>query len=131
MAVLACSLMAISTEAAITNGLVGHWTFDESNGNTVADSAGTNVGAVYNADSASPQWGAGMVGNALTFRGPANGADYVLVPDYPKPTGKMTISAWVWADAAPTWACIAANWGGTQAGQFLFALWSGHLSPFI
>src|SRR5687767_8691238 len=69
---------------------------------------------------------------ALNFRGPANG-DYVRVPNYPKPTTGITVSAWVWADARPTWATIMKNWGSSAAGQFHFGLQdtAGDLSNFI
>ncbi|HVY69140.1 MAG TPA: LamG-like jellyroll fold domain-containing protein, partial [Verrucomicrobiae bacterium] len=90
--------------AAITNGLVGHWTFDATNGVTVADSSGfADDGTYFNLDGADPQWVTGKIGNALTFRGQSNGGDYVMVPSYPAPTNTYTVSAWVNFATQTTW----------------------------
>jgi hypothetical protein len=45
----------------------------------------------------------------------------------------MSASAWVWADARPTWATIVKNWGGGTGGQFHFGLENtfGDLSNYI
>src|SRR6185503_5993099 len=53
--------------------------------------------------------------------------------NHPKPTTATTVSAWVWADARPTWATILKNWGASAAGQFHFGLQDtgGDLSNFI
>ncbi len=92
------------SRAAITNGLAGHWTFDETSGVTARDTSGRgNAGAVYNSAGDNPQWGAGKIGGALLFRGQNNGDDYVSVPDYPKPTTACSVSAWVYADPLETW----------------------------
>src|SRR3954447_14138458 len=98
--------------AAVTDGLIGYWTFDQTNGAVALDSTtNANHGALNNFPADNSQWEAGRIGGALNFRGPAN-ADYVRVTNYPKPTTGMTASAWVWADARPTWASILKNWGG-------------------
>src|SRR5688572_20196695 len=119
--------------AAITDGLIGYWTFDQTNSAVATDSTtNANHGALNNFPANNSQWVAGRMGGALNFRGPANG-DYVRVPNYPKPTTGMTVSAWVWADARPTWATIVKNWGSSAAGQFHFGLQdtAGDLSNFI
>jgi hypothetical protein len=97
-------LLAVQARGAITNGLVGHWTFDETNGVSVADSSGfADNGAFLNLDGADPQWVTGKIGGALTFRGFANGGDYVAVPSYPAPTNTFSVSAWVNFATQTTW----------------------------
>ncbi|MBU6427178.1 hypothetical protein KGQ27_02965, partial [Patescibacteria group bacterium] len=77
--------------ADITNGLVGHWTFDEGSGATAADSSGNgNNGTLVNG----PAWVAGKIGQALSFNGTNN---LVSIPgssifDF---QGDFTVSAWV------------------------------------
>src|SRR6185436_7538407 len=68
----------------------------------------------------------------LNFRGPVN-ADHVRVPDYPKPRTAMTLCAWVWADARPTWATILKNWPAPATAQFHLGLenTSGDLSNYL
>jgi hypothetical protein len=66
-----------------------------------------------------PDWPPGQVGDALLF----NGADnYVVVPDYPKPTQAMSVAGWV-LSSADQWGPIINNWvpGGVpgSSGQFL------------
>ena len=92
------------TEAAIADGLVGHWKFDETSGAVAADSSGkANNAEVGNFAGDDPIWVAGKIGNALTFRGPGNGADYAVVADFPKTTTVFSVSAWAWADERATW----------------------------
>jgi hypothetical protein len=78
------------------------------------------------------QWVAGQIGGALNFRGPGFG-DYALVPDYPKPASSLTLSAWVWADARPTWASIVKNWSTQAGGELHFGLNNveGDLSNYL
>src|SRR5262245_8370112 len=103
LATAAIVLLGGSCPAAITDGLVAYWSCDETNGATLSDlTTNANHGALFNFPGDNSQWVAGRIGGALNFRGPANG-DHVRVPNYPKPRGHMTISAWVWADARPTW----------------------------
>jgi hypothetical protein len=127
---------ALILAAGITDRLVGHWKFDEVSGFTAVNSVtGGDVAAAgelqsYLDDS---QWGSGQIGGSLAFGGPTT-TQWVLVPDYPKPDRVMTVSAWVWADARPTWASIAKNWGDpAAAGQFHFGLneSGGDLSNYI
>ncbi len=76
-------------------GLVAHWKFDESSGNSTAvDSVGSNHGTLTSMDPAT-DWVAGKVGNALDFDG-VN--DRVSIPDNSSIniTGnQITISAWI------------------------------------
>ena len=106
MSLLSFCMLVFMAQAhgAITNGLVGHWTFDETNGATVSDSSGFgDDGAYYNLDGADPQWVTGKIGGALTFRGLDNGGDYVVVPTYPAPTNTFSVSAWVNFAGGATW----------------------------
>lgn len=126
---------ALIIASGITDRLVGHWKFDETAGSTAVNTAaGGDLAADgelqgYTDDS---QWGPGQIGGSLAFGGPA-ASQWVLVNDYPKPDTVMSISAWVWADARPTWASIAKNWGQSASGQFHFGLndAGGDLSNYI
>ena len=53
--------------AEITTGLVHHWKFDETAGDTAADSAGGADGTLVNWSPTEPKWEAGRVGGALRF----------------------------------------------------------------
>ena len=69
--------------------LVGHWKFDEGEGTTAYDSAGSNHGIIYDA-----QWVTGQFNNGLIFDG---SGDYVSIAHEQdlNITGDITISAWV------------------------------------
>lgn len=130
IAVFAASQLA---PGAIKDGLIGYWPFDETSGTVSADAATNgNAGQLQNFPSDNSQWVPGRIGHALQFRGPSFG-DYVRVPNYPKPATNLTVAAWVWADARPTSASIAKNWGSSQTGQFHFGLTStaGDLSCYL
>ncbi|MBI5385208.1 MAG: hypothetical protein HZA90_11050 [Verrucomicrobia bacterium] len=117
----------------ITEGLVGHWKFDETAGATAADStAYANHGGLTNFPADNSQWVRGQIGGALNFRGPAS-QDYVVVPDYPKPSSNLTIAAWIWAEARPTWASIVKNWPSEPGGEIHFGLNNveGDLSNYL
>jgi hypothetical protein len=131
---LAALLLAVTcSQAAITDGLVAYWSFDETNG-TILHDATTNAshGTLSNFPANNSQWVPGRVGGALNFRGPAD-RDFVFVPNYPKPGTQMTLCAWVWADARPQWASIAKNWPTETTAQFHFGLQdtSGDLSNYL
>ena len=106
--------------AAIMDGLTGHWKFDETSGWVARDASGKgNNGTVGNSLGDQPQWGSGQIGGSLLFRGPDNGADYVIVANYLKPTDKFSVSAWVYADPRDnTWpeSAIVQSAGITTAG---------------
>ena len=74
----------------VTNGLAGHWQFDDGTGSTATDSSGNgNDGTLVG----SPTWGAGKVGQALTFNG---SSQYITVPLVPSlKTSSCSIAAWV------------------------------------
>jgi hypothetical protein len=96
----------------ITDGLVGYWPFDETNGIVAHEASGNGLnGMLTNFPGGQGNWVAGQIGGALQFGG-LSAKQYVHVPDFTKPTTSLTISAWVWADSLPLWATIAANWNG-------------------
>ena len=73
-------------------GLVAHWTFDEGEGDTAYDSAGTNYGTLVNG----PQWTSGQINGALEFDGVD---DYVALPDNEPvwlPQNNFAFSLWVY-----------------------------------
>lgn len=82
-----------TAKSAITDGLVGYWTFDEGSGTTAADSSGNgNNGTLVNG----PTWVAGKVGaGALSFDG---GNDRVGTGSDSIGTNAITISAWVFPE---------------------------------
>jgi CotH kinase protein/Concanavalin A-like lectin/glucanases superfamily/Lamin Tail Domain/Immunoglobulin domain len=126
-------LLPLGVRGAVTNGLIAYWAFDETSGTVAADATvNANHGQLNGYPAGNSQWVPGRIGGALTFGGPVSG-QYVRVPDYPKPTTAMTVSAWVWAEARPTWATIIKNWGGSRAGQFHFGLQNttGNLSDYL
>lgn len=115
--------------SALTNGLVGYWPFDETSGLTAKDYSGnTSHGTLNGYTGDNSQWTSGKVGNALEFGGVVD-SQYVLVPDYVKPTEAITVSAWVKPDTHDYDATIAKYWGdGTSLsgsdvlGQFQLGL---------
>ncbi len=63
------AMPSLSAHAAIVNGLVNHWTFDDGTGSTTAaDSVGGVTGNLVNMEPAS-DWVAGKIGSALVFDG--------------------------------------------------------------
>jgi hypothetical protein len=82
--------------SAPTNGLVGHWKFDEVAGTTAADSSGSgNAGTLVGGAVWTPS---GRINGALTLDG-VN--DYVSLRVQSLPPA-FTLGAWVWVDAAGT-----------------------------
>jgi len=95
----------MKAQLAPTDGLVGHWKFDETSGATAADSAGGNNGISINGAT----WTTGKIGNALSFDG---ADDYVNVGSAASVDnlGPLTYSAWIYVRSVPN-----AN------GAFIFA----------
>ena len=71
---------------ALSESLVGYWTFDETTGTVLRDSAGGNDGTVHGA-----QWTTGQAGNALLFDGMN---DYVELANNAVTTTEFTLMAW-------------------------------------
>jgi len=99
--------------------LVGHWSFDEGSGDTVADSSGRgNNGTRYGATWVDSKTG---LGKALSFDGVD---DYVLVPDSDSlDMQNITIMAWVdltsWSNGASK-RIISHSWPG------IHGIWEGY-----
>ena len=126
------TLTVFTPPTPLLAGIRGWWKFDETEGPAAADASGYgNHGTLVNFP-ATGQWVAGRTGGALQFRGP-NSRDFVLVPNYLLPRESMTCSAWVWADARPSWASIAKTWLNAGASSFRFGLQetTGALSNFL
>jgi PKD repeat protein len=105
------------TTAEIIEGLVGHWKFDEGNGETAYDSSGDgNDGMIYGAG-----WTTGVFGSALAFDGYNDrvncGSDNSL-----NINGTKTIIVWI---KIPTWASYKAPWSKYIDGgnRVLFQTW--------
>jgi hypothetical protein len=93
----AATSVGVSSKPALTNGLVGHWTFDGKNmtNTTVIDSSGNGrTGTLTNMTVISSKV-VGKIGQGLRFDGTD---DYVSIPytgiDFER-TQPITISAWV------------------------------------
>ncbi len=81
---------------------IAHWGFDETTGDTAANSADpTHDGTLIDMPADDSQWvDVGKVGNALLF----NGTGYVDVPDgYADFTGGITVAAWVYTNEFSDW----------------------------
>ncbi len=97
-AVLTLSLLlAVVGSEKLPGAIIGHWSFDEGSGQTVADSTGANAGRLGSStgsDSADPTFVAGKIGDyALSF----DGGDYVHCGTNNVLTnlaGKKTFSFW-------------------------------------
>jgi len=77
--------------ADITTGLVHHWTFDETSGNTAADSAGDSDGTLVNWTPTEPKWELGRVGGALRF----DTNDNYVVANPAAMSGSYSVSFWL------------------------------------
>ena len=105
---------------SLANGLDGYWTFNETSGGILYDSSGHHFnGLLVNYPGGQQTWTTGQTGGALEFGGPST-HQYVSVPGFAMPTTSMTLTAWVWANSAPPWATIVANWNGAW-GAFNYA----------
>ena len=81
--------------ADISQSLVGHWTFDESEGSHASDYSGFNNHGTLVGD---PMWQPGRVGGALLFDGERNYVDCGNEPAF-NITGSITVSAWIKVNA--------------------------------
>jgi YD repeat-containing protein len=82
---------------------VSHWKFDEGQGQTAYDSAGSNHGTITEAT-----WTTGKFGGALEFDG--NG-DYVEIGDAPgfDNQDEITVSVWIYPVSNMPYGCIASK----------------------
>jgi hypothetical protein len=94
------------------DGLVNHWKFDESMGNTASDSAGSQNGVLRNMTDTS--WVYGRTGKALAFNGID---DYVEVPGYKGILGTQSRTCCAWIKTTTTQQGVILSWGADQNGQ--------------
>jgi len=100
----------------ITNGLAGHWTFEEGNGTTTAD-ASTNGLTGTLAGSPLPTWvSPGKVGSgALDLPGDSATKVDLGNPAALQLTGAMTLTAWAWPDTVTGGGRIITKGGNSGA----------------
>ncbi|MHC4061168.1 MAG: LamG domain-containing protein [Planctomycetota bacterium] len=106
------------------SNLVAHWKFDEGEGLTAYDSAGTNDGTIYGAT-----WTSGQIGGALDFDGLD---DYINLgsPGALNITDEISISMWVKAGAIPDdafWAIVSSQDHDNESG--IAVALDGRLNP--
>ena len=110
--------------ADITTNLVGRYTFDEGNGNTVVDAAGNADGTFVNSNA---YVGSGAVGaDAGEFDGDGSGSNrHVTVADNAAQdfgTGDFSVGLWYRADSAPSgFARLVGDFSGSGEGFVVFA----------
>lgn len=90
-------------------------------GITMRDKAGDADGELIDRGADRPPFTTGKIGSATRFAGPSKGA-YIRVADYPKLTGAISGSCWVFAQSRPRRATIASNRAQQSSGQFHLAL---------
>ncbi|MGH1376095.1 MAG: LamG domain-containing protein [Alphaproteobacteria bacterium] len=78
-----------------TAGLVAHWALDETNGASIADSAGTNTGTWTDGvnNDVTEETTTGQVGTALSFDATD---DLITIPEFPETEGVSAISIATW-----------------------------------
>ena len=79
----------------ITTGLVGHWTFDEGSGTTIADFSGNGNDAFFN--TGTPKWISGVRGGALEF----DGTNDAITGAAFDPPAEGTVALWFRSDGPP------------------------------
>jgi RNA polymerase sigma-70 factor (ECF subfamily) len=77
----------------LARGLIGHWKFDETDGQFAADSSGNGFNGTLN-DRSAPGWSDGKVGGALDFDS-ASSAVLVGSPIALNDLTRYTIAAWI------------------------------------
>jgi hypothetical protein len=125
------TLFAVSLQAAITDGIVAHFRFDETTGTTAADTIRGQPGNGTLHHFGQGRWAAGQMGGAVALDG---NNDWISLPNpIADRSTAMTFSGWVWAESLPAWASITKNWGTGIVGQFHFGLdaASGRLSNYL
>jgi hypothetical protein len=75
---------------SLSNGLVGHWTFDEGSGLTASDSAGGHAGMLLGGAT----WTTGYIGGALAFDGVDDRVDISGDVVYATQAMPFTFAAW-------------------------------------
>lgn len=127
----ALTVCPLVLQAALTDGLVAYYKFDETSGNTAVDAIRSAAGNGTLANFPGTQWGPGRIGGAVACDGTN---DWITTPSsIASGATAMSFSGWVWANARPAWGSIVKNWGGTISGQFHFGLNAadGRLSNYL
>ncbi|MCH8042774.1 MAG: tandem-95 repeat protein, partial [Planctomycetes bacterium] len=92
--------LLVSTKAlAPSDGLMHHWTFDETSGEVLSDVAGQLDGTLVNWDASEDTWVEGVVGGALDM---GDNNNYVELSDVIASRDTYTISVWTRLDQTGT-----------------------------
>lgn len=106
-----------------TDGLVGHWTLDETTGTTMNDGSGNANTGTLNGTTADNSSILGIVNNAINFDATD---DYIAIPDSASlnPSSEITLAAWIKSTSIAsggTLRRIISKWqGGTNNDYNLF-----------
>src|SRR5207244_1243257 len=93
LSLLGAAFFAVNQWVALASIGPNLWLkFDETTGITAADSSGNSNNATFSAD---PVWGAGQVGNAVTFYGATLLADIPNSPSLDISGTNITIAGWI------------------------------------
>ncbi|HWB04418.1 MAG TPA: lamin tail domain-containing protein [Verrucomicrobiales bacterium] len=116
--------------AALTDGLVAHYRFDETSGTTAVDSVRGAAGNGTLSNFGPAPWVTGQIGGAVELDG---SNDWITTANaIENNVATMSFSGWVWADTRPQWASMAKNWGDSLVGQYHMGLNpSGQLSNYL
>ena len=77
----------------LSNGLIGHWTFDETDGDVVYDASGNNKAVIHEGAILDPK--SGVIGGAIRFDGNSEGAIVENGTDLLNGLDAFTIALWV------------------------------------
>ena len=115
-------LFVTSAYADITNGLVGHWAFDEGSGSTAADSSPSGKDAAIVTGTSAPQWVSGKMGGALYFDGIDDRVNVLSVPAaiYGFTSEDFSVSAWINPNDSTKALDIVSHGSNSQDGWELF-----------
>ena len=88
------SVAQIDVNGSLTEGLVGWWKFDETEGNIAYDSSGNERDGNF---SAGGSWVNGKIGGAIDLNGSSDGTSKIEVLNYKGILGKSarSVSAWI------------------------------------
>ncbi|RIK75719.1 MAG: hypothetical protein DCC68_20750 [Planctomycetota bacterium] len=87
--------IATDPTASLGAGLVQHWKFDETTGNTAEDSQGSNDLTLFNWTAQETKWTAGRIGGALAF----DGNNSYAISAAPISLPRYSFSFWLRVDA--------------------------------
>lgn len=111
-------LFPAHSNAAITDGLIGYWTFDEGSGTAAGDSAGSNTGTLTNGSAWATGASAKIGSGALQFDGVDDYVDASHISQLE--SGDMTFSFWVNFNSLSGMQWLVRQWTSTGNGPTLF-----------